>query len=80
MTISPMVPWPHMFRKPTLLKKMTPALAGGVVRLAEQCADDGVIAARLVDDGGANVVEIGAEAVEALLDRAAAEIRAAGAR
>ena len=52
-------------------------LARGVVRLAEQRAHDGVVAARLVDDGRADVVEVVAEAVEALLDRAAAEIGAA---
>ena len=53
-------------------------LAGGVVRLAEQGADDGVVAARLIDDGGADVIEVRRGTGRGVPGRAAAEIGAAG--
>ena len=61
-----------------VVKEDHAGLARRVVRFAEQRADNGVVAARLVDDGGADVIEVGAKAVEAFLDWAAAEIGAAG--
>jgi hypothetical protein len=48
--ISPMVPWPHMFRKPALLKKITPAVACGETGW-QQRADQHVVAAWLKNDG-----------------------------
>ena len=61
-----------------VVKEDDAGLARRVVRFAEQRADNGVVTARLVDHGGADVIEVGAKAVEAFLDWAAAEIGAAG--
>ena len=72
------MPWPHMPRYPTLLKKMTPAAHDGILRRDEQRADDDVRAARLVDDRRAEPVELASEPLAALRERAAAEIGAAG--
>lgn len=51
--------------------------AGGTVGFegfAEKCADDGVITAGFVDDGGAEMVEVAAEALEAFVEGAVAEV------
>jgi hypothetical protein len=53
-------------------------LVGGVGWFAEKCADDGVVAARFVDDGGAEAVVGLAEDSEAVAHGAAAEIGGAG--
>src|ERR1017187_1338567 len=53
-------------------------VAGRVGGLAEQGPDDGIVAARFVDHRGAEGVELGAKAFEALGDRARAQIRPSG--
>ena len=75
--ISPMVPWPHIFRKPALLKKMTPAVAA-----AETGWHSSAPTSTSLPRGSENhrltpAIEVTGETVAALRHAAAAEVREA---
>jgi hypothetical protein len=57
-----------------IVEEDDPQLAVAAMRLAQECANDGIRAARLVDDGRAVVVKVLAKARDALRERTCAKI------
>ena len=61
-----------------VVEKNHTSLTGGIGRFAEECADDGIIAARFVDDARTKAIMRLAKAGETITHAAAAQIGAAG--
>jgi len=64
--------------KSNVVKEDNAELVGRVRRLTEECADDGVITARFIDDGGAKLVVMFAKDGKAFAHGTGAEVGCAG--